>query len=174
MAFDTAKLRNAVAVADAGRNGEIRYLGEIGNTEAATRKLVAQLASKYNQLTFCYEAGPTGDGLYRLIKSLGHDCIVVAPSLISSKPGDRVKTNRRDAVNLAKLLRAGELTAVWVPDARHEAMRDIVRAARSSIMCTMRGESTSVREPRMMGSSARRNRWPSRTAIPRSSRKARI
>src|SRR5208337_522815 len=75
-----------------------------------------------------YEAGPTGYGLYRLIKSLGHDCIVVAPSLIPSKPGDRVKTNRRDAVNLAKLLRAGELTAVWVPDERHEAMRDLSRA----------------------------------------------
>jgi transposase len=128
VAFDTAKLRNAVAVADAGRNGEIRYLGEIDNTEGATRKLVAQLASKYARLTFCYEAGPTGYGLYRLIKSLGHDCIVVAPSLIPSKPGDRVKTNRRDAVNLAKLLRAGELTAVWVPDERHEAMRDLVRA----------------------------------------------
>jgi transposase len=79
-------------------------------------------------LTFCYEAGPTGYGLYRLIKSLGHDCMVVAPSLIPSKPGDRVKTNRRDAINLVKLLRAGELTAVWVPDERHEAMRDLVRA----------------------------------------------
>ena len=66
--------------------------------KSATRKLVAQLASKHARLTFCYEAGPTGYGLYRLIKSLGHDCIVVAPSLIPSKPGDRVKTNRRDAV----------------------------------------------------------------------------
>ena len=128
VAFDTAKLRNAVAVADAGRNGEICYVGEIDNTEAATRRLVAQLESKYSRLTFCYEAGPTGYGLYRLIKSLGHDCIVAAPSLIPSKPGDRVKTNRRDAVNLARLLRAGELTAVWVPDTRHEAMRDLVRA----------------------------------------------
>src|SRR6201982_3516311 len=128
VALDTAKLRNAVAIADAGRNGEIRYLGEIDNTEAETRKLVAKLASKHARLTFCYEAGPTGYGLYRLIKSLGHDCIVVAPSLIPSKPGDRVKTNRRDAVNLAKLLRAGELTEVCVPDERHEAMRDLVRA----------------------------------------------
>ena len=128
VAFDTAKLRNAVAVADAGRNGEICYLAEIDNTEAATRRLVAQLESKYSRLTFCYEAGPTGYGLYRLIKSLGHDCIVAASSLIPSKPGDRVKTNRRDAVNLARLLRAGELTAVWVPNARHEAMRDLVRA----------------------------------------------
>jgi len=87
-----------------------------------------QLASKYGRLTFCYEAGPAGYGLYRLIESLGHACIVVAPSLIPSKPGDRVKTNRRDAVNRAKLLRAGELTAVWVLDERHEAMRDLVRA----------------------------------------------
>ena len=69
-----------------------------------------------------------GYGLYRLIGSLGHACMVVAPSLIPKRPGDRVKTNRRDAVALAKLLRAGELTAVWVPDARHEAMRDLVRA----------------------------------------------
>ncbi len=128
VAFDTAKLRNAVAIAEARRNGEIRYLGEIDNTEEATRKLVAKLAAKYDRLTFCYEADPTGYGLYRLIRSLGYDRIVAAPSLIPSKPGDRVKTNRRDAINLARLLRAGELSAVWVPDARHEAMRDLVRA----------------------------------------------
>jgi len=119
--IDTSKLHNAVAIADGGRGGEVRYLGEIPNTEAATRKLVAKLAAKYDKLTFCYEAGPTGYGLYRLIKSLGHDCIVAAPSLIPKKPGERVKTNRRDGVNLATLLRAGELTAVWVPDERHEA-----------------------------------------------------
>src|SRR6202165_23471 len=133
VAVDTAKLRNAVAIADAGRAGEVRYLGEIDNTEPETRKLVAKLASKHSRLTFCYDAGPTGYGLYRLIKSIGHDCIVVAPSLIPSKPGDRVKTNRRDAVNLVKLLRAGELTAVWVPDERHEAMRDLVRARDAAV-----------------------------------------
>ena len=126
--IDTSKLRNAVAVAEEGRGGEVRYLGEIDTTEAATRKLVGKLAAKYRQLTFCYEAGPTGYGLYRLIRKLGHDCIVAAPSLIPKKPGDRVKTNRRDAVGLVKLLRAGELTAVWVPDERHEAMRDLSRA----------------------------------------------
>src|SRR6266571_873544 len=128
VAFDTSKLRNAVAIADGGRTGEIRFLGEIETSEAATAKLVKKLAAKYQWLTFCYEAGPTGYGLYRQIKNLGSECIVVAPSLIPKKPGDRVKTNRRDALNLAKLLRAGELTAVWVPDARHEAMRDLVRA----------------------------------------------
>lgn len=128
VALDVAKLKNAVAVAEAGRTGEVRYLGEIANNDAATRKLVTKLATRYKHLTFCYEAGPTGYGLYRLIKSLGHDCMVVAPSLIPTKPGDRVKTNRRDAVGMAKLLRAGELTAVWVPDERHEAMRELSRA----------------------------------------------
>jgi transposase len=83
-------------------------------------------------IRFCYEAGPTGYGLYRLLKSLGHECLVVAPSLVPKKAGDRVKTNRRDAVSLAKLLRAGELTAVWVPDERHEAMRDLSRARQAS------------------------------------------
>lgn len=126
--IDTAKLRNAVAVAVAGRKGEVRYLGEIDTSEVATRKLVAGLAGKYRKLTFCYEAGPTGYGLQRLIESLGHTCIVVAPSLIPTRPDDRVKTNRRDAEGLARLLRAGELTAVWVPDARHEAMRELTRA----------------------------------------------
>ena len=99
----------------------------------ATAKLVRKLVGKYARLTFCYEAGPTGYGLYRQIKSLGQDCMVVAPSLIPQRPGDRVKTNRRDAVSLAKLLRAGELTAVWVPDERHEAMRDLTRAREAAV-----------------------------------------
>ncbi len=133
VAFDTSKLRNAVAIADGGRTGEVRFLGEIENTAAATAKLVSKLAAKYRRLTFCYEAGPTGYGLHRLIESLGHDCMVVAPSLIPKKAGDRVKTNRRDALGLVKLLRAGELTAVWVPDARHEAMRDLTRAREAAV-----------------------------------------
>jgi transposase len=131
--IDTSKLRNAVAIADGVRGGEVRYQGEIDATDAATRKLVATLSGKYSKLTFCYEAGPTGYGLYRLITSLGHECIVVAPSLVPTKRGDRIKTNRRDAENLAKLLRAGELTAVWVPDERHEAMRDLSRARETAI-----------------------------------------
>lgn len=133
VAFDTSKLRNAVAIADGGRTGEVRFLGEIENTDAAASKLVSKLAAKYRRLTFCYEAGPTGYGLHRLIESLGHDCVVVAPSLIPRKAGDRVKTNRRDALGLVKLLRAGELTAVWVPDARHEAMRDLTRAREAAV-----------------------------------------
>lgn len=113
---DTAKLRNAVAVAESGLNGQVYFYGEIDNTEAAMRKLIRKLESKYKKLTFCYEAGPTGYGLFRLIKELGHNCSVVAPSLVPRKPGDRVKTNRRDALNLAKLLRAGQLIGVWVPE----------------------------------------------------------
>lgn len=133
VAFDTSKLRNAVAIADAGRAGELRFVGEIDNTQAATAKVVRKLAAKYERLTFCYEAGPTGYGLYWQIKNLGHECIVVAPSLIPKKPGDRVKTNRRDALSLVKLLRAGELTAVWVPDPRHEAIRDLTRARGAAV-----------------------------------------
>jgi transposase len=133
VAFDTSKLSNSVAIAEGGRTGEVRFLGSIESTEAATRKLVKKLAAKYRRLTFCYEAGPTGYELYRLIRALGHDCIVAAPSLIPKKPGDRVKTNRRDALNLARLLRAGDLTAVWVPDERHEAMRDLVRARGAAV-----------------------------------------
>jgi transposase len=128
VAFDTSKLRNAVAIAEAGRSGEVRYLGEIDNTPAATAKLVKKLSGKYGRLTFCYEAGPTGYGLYRQITGLGHACMVAAPSLIPKRPGDRVKTNRRDALDLATLLRADQLTAVWVPDPRHEAMRELTRA----------------------------------------------
>lgn len=141
--LDVSKLRNAVAVAHGGRGGEVRYLGEIDNTPEATRKLAAKLGAKFDRLHFCYEAGPTGYGLHRWLTTLGHACTVVAPSLIPQRPGDRVKTNRRDAQGLAKLLRAGELTAVWVPDAAHEAVRDLVRA-RAAAVRDVRGKRQQV------------------------------
>lgn len=97
------------------------------------RRVVERIASPFDGVHFCYEAGSTGYGLYRLIRSLGHECTVVAPSLIPKKPGDRVKTNRRDAVSLTRLLRAGELTAVWIPDEGHQAMRDLVRARTAAV-----------------------------------------
>lgn len=131
--IDVAKMRNAIAVADGERGGEVRYLGEVDAAPESMRRLIKRLAAKHERVHFCYEAGPTGYGLYRLITDLGHPCTVVAPSLIPRKPGDRVKTNRRDALALAKLLRAGELTAVWVPDAGHEAMRDLVRARAAAV-----------------------------------------
>lgn len=131
--IDVAKLKNAVAIADGERNGEVRYLGEVDASAVSMARIVKRIAAKYERVHFCYEAGPTGYGLYRLISELGHRCTVVAPSLIPRKPGDRVKTNRRDATGLARLLRAGELTPVWVPDAGHEAMRDLVRARGAAV-----------------------------------------
>jgi transposase len=131
--IDTAKARNAISVAEGGRNGEIRYLGEFDSTPDAMAKLIRRLGSRYETLHVCYEAGPTGYGLYRQIVGLGHECMVVAPSLIPRRPGDRVKTNRRDAQSLARLLRAGELTAVWVPDETHEAVRDLVCGFRGHV-----------------------------------------
>ena len=130
--IDVAKLRNAVAVAESGRAGEVRFLGEVDAGDDSMRRVIKKIANG-KTAHFCYEAGPTGYGLHRLITSLGHECTVVAPSLIPRKPGDRIKTNRRDAVALARLLRAGERTAVWVPDAEHEAMRDLVRARAAAV-----------------------------------------
>ena len=141
--IDAAKSRNAIAIAEAGRAGEIRYLGEVDATPQSMRKVVARLAAKYQRLHFCYEAGPTGYGLYHQLTALGHDCIVVASSLIPRKPGVRVKTNRRDAISLARLLRAGELTPVWVPDEAHEALRDLVRA-RDAVVEDLRRKRQSV------------------------------
>ena len=128
VAFDTAKVKHAVAIAESGRDGEIRYFGEIANSPATVERLITGLAGRYRKLHVCYEAGPTGYGLYRQVRELGHDCLVVAPALIPKRSGERIKTNRRDAVTLARLFRAGELTGVWVPDAVHETVRDLVRA----------------------------------------------
>jgi transposase len=131
--IDVAKLKNAIAFAEGVRGGEVRFVGEVEATDVSMRRVVKKIAASCDRVHFCYEAGPTGYGLYRLITSLGHPCTVVAPSLIPRKPGDRVKTNRRDAIALAKLLRAGELTAVWVPDEGHEAMRDLVRSRAAAV-----------------------------------------
>lgn len=116
----------SVAVAEGGRDGEVRSLGHIPNTAEAIRKVVRRLG-RPEQLKVCYEAGPCGYVVYWQLAELGVACEVVAPSLIPVKPGDRVKTDRRDAEKLARCYRAGDLTAVWVPDAAHEALRDLVR-----------------------------------------------
>src|SRR5215472_894369 len=118
----------AVAAADGGLRSEVRGYGRIANTVAALERLVRKLGGTGVKLRFCYEAGPCGYGIQRHLSARGHECVVVAPSLIPKRAGDRIKTDRRDAASLARLHRAGELTAVWVPDAKHEAMRDLVRA----------------------------------------------
>ncbi|WP_257352391.1 IS110 family transposase [Pseudalkalibacillus decolorationis] len=123
--LDVSKKNIAVAVADEGR-GEARYIGMIPHTVEAIRKLVKRLGEP-DQLRICYEAGPTGYGLYRLFLSMGIECEVIAPSLIPQKAGQRIKTDRRDSIQLARLFRAGELTSVYVPTKEDEALRDLVR-----------------------------------------------
>ena len=115
----------SVAVAEPG--GEVRSLGTIPNRPESVGRLIRKLG-KPEQLKACYEAGPTGYVLYWQLSELGVKCEVVAPTLVPVKAGDRVKTDRRDAEKLARCYRAGDLTAVWVPDAAHEALRDLVRA----------------------------------------------
>lgn len=132
--LDTDKKHIDVAVAEALPGGEVRYWGKIANTAAAVAGLVKRLQQGGRQLLVCYEAGPCGYGLHRQLNARPKvQCMVVAPSLTPRRPGVRIKTNRRDCLMLAKLLRAEELTAVWVPDSAHEAMRDLVRARSAAV-----------------------------------------
>src|SRR5213593_3440483 len=123
--LDVDSEKIAVAVAEPG--GEVRSLGTIPYSSEAVRRLVKKLGPA-SRLRVCYEAGPHGYGLYWQLTKLGVHCDVVAPTLVPVRPGDRVKTNRRDAEKLARCYRSGDLTAVWVPDAAHEALRDLMRA----------------------------------------------
>jgi transposase len=116
-----------IAVAVAEQDGEVRSVGVIPNRWESIRRLVKKLGP-IEELRFCYEAGPTGYVLYWQLTALGAKCEVIAPTLVPVKTGERIKTDRRDALKLARNYRAGELTAVWVPDAEHEALRDLVRA----------------------------------------------
>jgi transposase len=128
--LDVHKETITVAVAEQG-TAAARSVGTIQHRPAAIAKLIKRLGPA-EQLRCCYEAGPTGYGLYRQLVRMGVACIVVAPSLIPVKVGDQVKTDRRDAEKLARLLRSGELTAVWVPDEAHEALRDFTRLRESA------------------------------------------
>jgi len=130
--LDDSKQSIDVAVASEERDGEIRSYGAIPNTPEALRKLVRRLGHP-RSLHFVYEAGPCGYGIYRELLALGANCMVAAPSKTPRRPGDRIKTDRRDAVALARLHRAGELHPVWVPDEETEAMRDLTRAREDSM-----------------------------------------
>jgi transposase len=127
--LDVHKETIAWAVARQGR-AEPEFRGEIANRPKSIEKLVARLNKEFGAevLLWCYEAGPCGYVLHRQLLELGQDCQVVAPSKIPKQPGERVKTDRRDAIKLAHLLRSGSLSAVWVPDSEQEAMRDLTRA----------------------------------------------
>ncbi len=136
--LDVHKETISVSLADGGSRDDARYYGKIANSDTSLRKLAGKLSRDGRRLRFCYEAGPCGYGVYRFLVGLGHDCAVVAPSLIPRRPGDRVKCDRRDSLGLAKLDRSGELTAVWVPDPAHEALRDLVRARAASVRALRR------------------------------------
>ena len=135
--LDVHKESISIAVAEAGRRGEVRDYGRVGGSliavERALRKLKQSEGDKEVLLHCVYEAGPCGFVLYRRLKQIGIDCAVVAPSLIPRKPGERIKTNRRDAIKLARSHRAGDLTPVHVPDARDEAIRDLCRARTDAV-----------------------------------------
>lgn len=120
--------KESVSVSIAPSNStEVRFYGNIGGRLDDVDRLIKKLAQPGVELRFCYEAGPTGYPLCRHLRKHGYVCEVVAPSLIPKKASDRVKTNRRDSDQLARLFRAGELTGIYVPDAADEAVRDLVR-----------------------------------------------
>lgn len=126
--LDVHKETLAVAIAAPERLGEVRYYGTINNEAQAVRRLFQKLQELYGNILSCYEAGPCGFGLYHQLTAMNIKCQVIAPSRIPKSPTDRIKNDHRDAISLARLLRAGELTPVWIPDLTHEAMRDLIRA----------------------------------------------
>ncbi|ASD69543.1 IS110 family transposase [Pseudoalteromonas piscicida] len=130
IALDTHKEFNEVAYIEEHRGANAVHLGRFSSSKLAVQKLVRQFESKYSGATlhFVYEAGPCGYWIYRLITSLGHFCYVVAPSLIPKKPGERIKTDKRDALKLVKLLKSEDLTPIYVPEPEDEAIRDLSRA----------------------------------------------
>lgn len=126
--MDVHKKSISIAIAEGDRDGEVRFYGKIANNMDALSKVIRKLSSDGSELRFVYEAGPCGYQIYRFLTGKSYDCTVVAPALIPKKSGDRIKTDKRDAVALARLHRAGELTAVYVPNPEDEAMRDLTRA----------------------------------------------
>ena len=129
--MDVHKESIDLAIADAK---EARHYGRIGGEAASVDRAVRKLRSAHRQLVFVYEAGPCGFWIYRRLAAQGLRCMVVSPSMTPRKAGERIKTDRRDALNLARLARAGELVAIYVPDAADEAMRDLVRAREDAVI----------------------------------------
>jgi transposase len=131
--MDVHKNSIVIAIADGGRRDPARVYGSIANDLDALDKFCRKMVSTASELRFVYEAGPCGYGIFRHLTGKGFDCMVTAPSLIPKKSGERIKTDRRDARKLAQLHRAGELTAVCVPDEQDEAMRDLTRAREDAV-----------------------------------------
>src|SRR5215831_10411535 len=131
--MDVHKDTIAVAYVAQEHGAEVTYLGTLGTRQCDIDQLSRKMQSKAKHLIFIYEAGPCGYWLYRYLTKKGYDCCVVAPTLIATKPGDRVKTNRRDAMRLARLARSGDLSTVYVPRVEDEAIRDLTRAREDTI-----------------------------------------
>jgi transposase len=131
--MDVHKETIAVAYVAQEHGAEVTSLGTIGTRQCDIDQLIRKMQSKAKHLIFVYEAGPCGYWLYRYLTKKGYDCWVVAPSLMPKKAGDRVKTDRRDAVQLARLARSGDLTAVSVPKVEEEAIRDLTRAREDTL-----------------------------------------
>lgn len=127
----------SVVIADSGRGGDVRLWGTVPNNGKALLKLLKRLIAKHGKIEVVYEAGPCGYGIYRQLLAAGIDCRVIAPNRMPRRVGERMKNDTRDAITLARLLRAGELTFIWVPDEVHEAVRDVVRA-RHAASCDLR------------------------------------
>ncbi len=130
--LDVHKDSIAVAVANPERNGEIRFWGNIDNTPTTLRRVINKIKKQTPNIQICYEAGPCGYQIYRQLTAMELSCLVIAPSRIPKSPTNRIKNDHRDAKELARLLRAGDLQPIWVPDKSHEAMRDLVRARTAS------------------------------------------
>jgi transposase len=134
--LDVHKESIDIALADDGRNGEVRSFGAIAGDMDSLDKAIRKFRRSGSELRFVYEAGPCGYEIYRHLKAQGLHCDVVAPSMTPKRSGDRIKTDRRDAVTLARLYRAGELTPVYIPRADDEAMRDLVRSREDAVNAT--------------------------------------
>src|SRR5262245_47702834 len=132
--LDVHKETIDISVAEGGRHGEVRHYGVIPTDLEALDKVVRALRKPKRVLRVVYEAGPCGFGIHRHLTARGEDCVVVSPSLIPKRSGDRVKTDRRDSQNLARLHRAGELRAIHIPDATDEAIRDLVRGRTDAVV----------------------------------------
>jgi len=130
--LDVHKKDIAIAYAD-GTGGEPVWVGKIPNQPDKLARMLRQLQKRHSQMMVAYEAGPCGYAIYRQLEEMGIRCVVAAPSLIPVKAGDRVKTDRRDALKLARLLRSGDLSPAWVPDEQHEGLRDVSRAREDAV-----------------------------------------
>jgi transposase len=130
----------SVAIADEGRKGEVRHYGTIENTFEAIDKVIKSIATAGAELRFIYEAGPCGYALYRYLSGNGFTCIVTSPAMIPKRNSVRIKNDRRDALKLARLYRAGELTGIYVPDPEDEAIRDLTRAREDARLAERRAK----------------------------------